>query len=252
VFLSHINEEVELALIIRDRLTSSFLAMIEVFVAGEVGSVPLGDEWLDRVVGSLETCDVMLVLCSQASVRRPWINFEVGSGWTRKILVIPICHTDIQKTTLPLPLSLRQGINANQPEELKKLYVQMADVLDSAVPEADFVAFGAEVADFEKRYGFYQKIRDHVAEISRVAPDLESLFQPGSTQTRGVGEIPLTTLNALRPHLEWLREQGMITYGTEGAPKIAWGDRGSDFLHQFSMTVEDAYREIAQEIMNRP
>src|SRR5687768_6085791 len=125
VFLSHISEEATLARLFRDRLSDSFLGMIDVFVSTDSGSLDLGEKWVDRITEELRTCAVMLILCSQKSVGRPWINFEAGAGWLRgDIPVIPICHTGLDTNNLPLPLKLLQGTNANQEADLRKLFAR--------------------------------------------------------------------------------------------------------------------------------
>ena len=45
------------------------------------------------------------------SISRPWINFETGCAWIKKLPVIPICHLGMTKSALPTPLSSFQALD---------------------------------------------------------------------------------------------------------------------------------------------
>ncbi|PWW84198.1 hypothetical protein CYK95_04780 [Clostridium perfringens] len=97
VFISHITEEKELAYKVKELIEESFLEMMEVFVSSDGESITAGDRWLDNITNSLTSCVIELILCSSESIKRPWINFEAGAGWIRKIPVIPLCHSGMKK-----------------------------------------------------------------------------------------------------------------------------------------------------------
>ena len=92
VFISHIAEEKEVAIAVKELIESSFLGLIEVFVSSDQHSIGMGQKWLDQISAALKECVVEIVLCSPKSINRPWINFEAGAGWVRDISVIPLCH----------------------------------------------------------------------------------------------------------------------------------------------------------------
>ena len=152
--------------------------MIDVFVFSDPGSLELGSKWVDEISEELRTCKVMLILCSEQSINRRWINFEAGAAWCGNIPLIPICHTGLAKGDLPLPLNLVQGINANYVTDLQSLYAKIAKALGSTVPTTDFVDLAARVAEFERDYGFHWKVRDHVAELTSAIPDVALIFAP--------------------------------------------------------------------------
>ena len=56
----------------------------------------------------------MLVLCSERSVSRPWINFEAGAGHVKGVPVIPICYAGVSKDTLPAPLLFFQALDVRE------------------------------------------------------------------------------------------------------------------------------------------
>jgi hypothetical protein len=149
VFISHASGEAPLAGIFQQHITRDFLALVEVFVSSDGTSIAVGDNWLAGVVNKLQNADLYVVLCSQHSMERRWINIEMGAALARAKPIIPICHTDLKAAQLPRPLEDSQAIQASDPDGLKRLYKRLADQLGSATPSVDFDAFAAEIHDFE-------------------------------------------------------------------------------------------------------
>ena len=111
-FVSHIEEEAPLALVIKKWAESSFLRLFEVFVSSVPGDITAGHQWFQRLEAELNSSKVVLVICSPASVHRLWVNFEAGAGWIKGIPVIPICHSGMTKAALPMPLVFFQALDA--------------------------------------------------------------------------------------------------------------------------------------------
>jgi TIR domain len=76
VFISHITEEKDLAALLKERIDEDFLGKVECFVSSDTESILAGENWLISVEEALRDASVEIVLCSPASVKRPWINFE--------------------------------------------------------------------------------------------------------------------------------------------------------------------------------
>ncbi len=153
IFISHISKEAELAEILKVNLVKDFLSMIEVFVSSDSSSISLGQKWLDEVDKNLKEAQIEIVLCSKDSVIRPWINFEAGGGWVRGIPVVPICHTDIKPTELPIPLNMLEAIQANDAAGINKLYQLISNQLEATLPGSkDYTALINEIKDIEKKY----------------------------------------------------------------------------------------------------
>jgi hypothetical protein len=110
VFISHISDETEIAKHLKRRLDADFLGMLEIFVSSDRQTIQAGQKWLDQVDSALKAADVQMVLCSKASVGRPWVNFEAGAAWLRGIPVIPVCHSGLRLVDLPVPLNMLQGV----------------------------------------------------------------------------------------------------------------------------------------------
>lgn len=101
VFLSHISEEASEARALGKQLESA-LPGLKVFVSAT--DIHLGHSWLMEVHKALERSQATLALCSPNSVRRPWVNFEMGCGWAKGIPVIPVCYKGMRPSQLPDPL----------------------------------------------------------------------------------------------------------------------------------------------------
>jgi hypothetical protein len=122
------------------------LGLLTVFVSSDTESIAAGEEWLRSVEQALENCAMQIILCSPDSITRPWINFEAGAAWIRKIPLIPICHSGLTPRDLPTPLSLRQAVSLDDPIGLNRLYVKIAEIVGSNVPHIDFSGLATELA----------------------------------------------------------------------------------------------------------
>lgn len=138
VFVSHVTEESDLAGILKERVSEDFLGLIDVFVSSDNTSISLGSRWLNDVDEALKQAKMQLVVCSYESVKKPWVNFEAGAGWVRNIPVVPVCHTNMRPVDLPIPLNMLQGIIANEPNDLQKMYRLLAEQLGSNTPGPNF------------------------------------------------------------------------------------------------------------------
>ena len=67
----------------------------------------------------------MLVLCSNQSVLRPWVQFESGAAWVRRIPLIPLCHSDMEPQKLPLPFYLLEATRLDDEKGFKLLVSQI-------------------------------------------------------------------------------------------------------------------------------
>src|SRR5689334_12852520 len=126
VFLSHITVESRLADLLKRHLVHDFIGLVDVFESSDRLSIPAGAKWLTEVMEGLKRADLHLILCSQDSTSRPWIQFEAGAAHLRGIPIIPLCHGGLTCAQLPVPLSEYEGIQASQPEGLRALYAAVA------------------------------------------------------------------------------------------------------------------------------
>ena len=139
------------------------MGLVKVFVSSDTESIAAGEEWLKSLEQALDDCAVFLILCSPQSIKRPWINFEAGAAWIRKIPIVPICHAGLTPRDLPMPLSLRQAISLGDPQGISRLYTRIAEIIGCRIPPRNF---GELASEFEKQH-IEQPIPDKNLEDNR-------------------------------------------------------------------------------------
>jgi hypothetical protein len=136
LFVSHISEERDVAAALKAMLQEAFSGDVEVFTSSDTKSIAGGQNWLDAVHHALEQASAVIVLCSRASIQRSWVQFELGAAWMRQIPIVPLCHSGLKVTDLPMPLSLRNGSEITE-KGLERLYWAVADqVKTKRAPDA--------------------------------------------------------------------------------------------------------------------
>jgi TIR domain len=105
VFISHLVEESAVALALKETLVDAFGSDLPVFVSTDKESIAPGQPWYDAITNSLENVQAAIVLLSQESCRRPWINFEAGIGVGANISVIPLTLTRFTAGQTPFPIA---------------------------------------------------------------------------------------------------------------------------------------------------
>lgn len=151
IFISHISDEGDIAQWLKARLDADFLGGLEIFVSSDRSTIEAGRRWLDEVHKALKSADLQIVLCSQASVGRPWVNFEAGAVWLRDIPVIPVCHSGLTPDALPVPLSMLEGIALSDGDGLAKLYDAVAGAMGLRTPGVNFDALAADARALEAK-----------------------------------------------------------------------------------------------------
>ncbi len=250
VFISHITEEVALADILKTHIVNDFLGLIDVFVSSDNTSISVGDKWLNDVDAALKTAKIELILCSQDSVKRPWINFEAGAGWVKGIPVVPICHTGMRPVDLPIPLNMLQAIEAKDKAGLERLYSRLADELGASTPSGNFEKIAEEVQAFEHDYGVVGVVSGAVSALIALLPDLEQVFRTNPTHTQAKGDVSDLLLDKMRPHLDLLQSRGMISYAT-GGNKMVFGTTGGGNMIELRIHVEVKYYQIADKVLKK-
>jgi hypothetical protein len=152
IFVSHITEEAELASIIKKQIKADFADSVKVFVSSDMEGVEVGNSWLAHVSDALDAAAIELLLCSTLSVTRPWVNFEAGAAWQKKIAVIPVCHSGFYANELPMPFRVLNAIEANQKNGLERIYHRIASSVGVEVPKVDFDPLIKEIKAFERHY----------------------------------------------------------------------------------------------------
>ena len=80
-----------------------------VFVSSDERSIPGGEGWWQHIRDSIKEREVVLVLLSDESVSREWINFEAGVGDGTGAKVLPVAIKSYRFDKLDFPLKGFQG-----------------------------------------------------------------------------------------------------------------------------------------------
>jgi hypothetical protein len=129
LFISHISEEADVAVLLKKMIQDDFLGLVGCFTSSDIGSIGAGENWLTSIERAMSEAKAVIVLCSKASVHRPWVQFEVGAAWMKGVPIIPACHSGMKVDELQMPLSLRQGLELGSEQGLAKLYDGVARAL---------------------------------------------------------------------------------------------------------------------------
>lgn len=129
LFLSHISEEGPLAVALQKWIELAYDKQPEIFVSSNIINLPAGSQWLASLEKALAEADMLIVLCSPHSVNKPWVMFESGGAWVKKIPIIPICHSKQKKDKLPSPLSFFQGLEVSSPHFVPDLFKSLSKQL---------------------------------------------------------------------------------------------------------------------------
>lgn len=82
----------------------------EVFLSADTTQILAGHVWLDRIRNALASCEVLLLILSERSINRAWVNFEAGAVWLKGNPVIPICIGKMWIENLPQPYAGIQAV----------------------------------------------------------------------------------------------------------------------------------------------
>lgn len=247
VFISHITEEAELARIFSEEIKSAYLGLLDTFVSSDGESLPAGGRWLDKIDQALSDSAIQISLCSPESVKRPWINFEAGASWIRRIPVVPICHSGLSKSGLPVPLSMLQAADATNETDLRIMFSELSKVLGAKIsPNVDYTGLIQKVSAFIQNYSYYGKIREAVYTACNAEPALKELFLSGSIQSMRV-EVADYLFVTVAPALIKLRDLGLVNFEFPGTKMTPDG-----VFRVGNITITPKYLTEALPRMNKP
>jgi hypothetical protein len=172
VFISHISEEAEVAGRLKEWIEADTFGLVGAFASSDIYGIEVGAEWLPAIMSALGEAGLVVVLCSPASLTRPWVNFEIGAASMRGAPIIPLCHSGLGAADLPLPLALYHAIELGSPTGLQKLYQRIGRKLGLGrtfgVPALDDKL--AEIHRQEDRFREQQERHDFERWIDLVLP----------------------------------------------------------------------------------
>lgn len=249
IFLSHISEEGALGTIFKDRLEKDFLSLIDVFVSSDARSIPPGDAWLKAVDSNLDRAAALIVLASPTSVARPWITFEAGAGWAKRVPTMIICHSGITPGGLPLPLGQLQAFAATDLTRIRAMYGVVASVLGSSVPEPDLTGFINSIQNFEKNYTEERDILSALRQIHKADRRIIRLFRGLAVgQPVSVNNMTENVIRKIEESLNQLKSRGFLmwSFGVSGISFVGRGGNGGGNFGNLSLTISPALSKFLQ------
>lgn len=126
IFISHISEEKNLAIVFKEWIETTFLGQLSVFVSSDPESIPAGNKWRENITSALQESKLLIILYSPLSKSRPWINFEAGCGWIKNIPIIPICHSGLKPNQIGEPISSFHGLEMEDKNFSNKFFGAIA------------------------------------------------------------------------------------------------------------------------------
>lgn len=120
LFISHISENSDVAKALKEFIEEKSLEGVTVFVSSD-GDIPPGEPWQQTIVNKIRESDVVVVVCTNTSIYRPWVNFEAGGAIVKGATVIPVCWHGCAPALLPPPLGQLQALDLGDQNHIRQL-----------------------------------------------------------------------------------------------------------------------------------
>jgi hypothetical protein len=224
-FISHIGEEAEVAAKLKTALNRDFLQLLEIFVSSDGESISAGDEWLASIDTAIRQSALMLILCSPASIRRPWINFEAGAAWMRQITIVPLCHAGLTPKDLPAPLSFKQGILLTETRGLQRLYARIAKELDCAPPETSLQKLVAVLTATSDKVSITDRDRDLLAADRGIKHRLDEALRHKKFKWRAIQALAAAAGTSMETAADLLRADSAVRFSRAKSGNVIVGLR---------------------------
>ena len=211
LFISHIEQEKDFAIPLRNFLLEKYVGSFDVFVSSDGESLPVGEQWLSKIDENLTRMRMQITLCSPYSVGRPWINFEAGAAWSKKIPLVPLCHSGMTKSELPVPLSYLQAVAIYSIEDFNILLKGVSKIFslrDVSIVEKD--KFWEEITIYRSTNKNFHEISNALSNIFNAFPDLKAFFLNGSVASVEVKVVEYN-FELLEKNTNILQRCGMIS-----------------------------------------
>jgi hypothetical protein len=243
LFLSHIHEEKDLAVVIKNAIESEFSGFVDVFVSSDGTTIPAGSNFLKKIEDGLIGCVGAIYLISPMSVKRNWINFELGAVWVRnaisvrssspEIPTIPICHSGILPNSLPAPLNNLNSIIGNQASQLELSFKSIQTAVGGrGTLRTDFDILASAVLEFEQNYtlgsnlnkfmtllsGANQQIKQQVIGGCRAQPiNANVAFNFDFVETSVIAQLKSIASNELKNVIHVISKDPATVFTQQGA-----------------------------------
>jgi len=233
IFVSHMHEDSDLALALKEEISELLLDGIDFFVSSDGSCIRGGDKWLNKIEEALEKSAIFLIICNEFSISRPWINFEAGGAWLKKIRVIPLCCGSLKRDDLPEPLRSLQSFSLSDPEHITSLLKIISEVAKLRMPEFNPENIVEKLKDIDRKRSGSKT--DEIKEAFRtVSYYVDSEVLPENRET--VLDAVTKTVTPLRQMQQRLKD---------------WGGEAEEWIKDFHAGINDYSRIYATDVMGR-
>ncbi len=129
IFISHIQQELQVAQVLQRWIEAAFADRCEVWAGTDPEVIPELSQYLEKNEEAFLEMKALIILCSPHSVQKPWISFEAGCAWLRKIFILPLCYAGMSPSDLPSPLSAFSSLEMNQTDFPQRIISTLAQEL---------------------------------------------------------------------------------------------------------------------------
>jgi hypothetical protein len=172
VFISHITEEKPVAQVLQKYLKIAFGNDFRVFVSSDAKSIGGGKKWYTHIIDNLRLSEVVLVLVSQESKGKEWINFEAGFGEGADSLLIPVGIKNISFGQISYPLAGVQGRNI---DDIGSILDDIGDRIGTTPASVDSRAYLEELRDAEAQLTYKSLVVEPVKEGNALRFDIQNV-----------------------------------------------------------------------------
>ena len=85
VFVSFVHEDEKVGSAVQHLLQTELDLHEDVFLSSDKSQIYAGDLWLEKIKEGLSAAELVILMLSQRSVARPWVNFEAGAACSRSL-----------------------------------------------------------------------------------------------------------------------------------------------------------------------
>jgi hypothetical protein len=193
VFISHAAVDQEIALALKIHLGRAFPG-VEVFVSSDPEDLPLGNQWVEKILQALNDATVVLALTTERGLSRKWVWFETGRTWFAGTTCIPCCLGKTRKSGLPAPFQSLMGVNIDEDEDVRRLLSECGKHLGLPMVAVDVPAMIRELIRLD--------IRAEERQIAIEDPFSSELIQEIDKQLKGFDAGTREGLRLLLKHGE--------------------------------------------------
>jgi ADP-ribose pyrophosphatase YjhB (NUDIX family) len=105
IFISQVHADISLSMSLKANIQKDFNGL-KVFLSQDYKDMKPGN-WPNQVKTALEESQVVVILCSPASIRHPWVHLETGAAWITLKEPIILALGGLQRNELPFSTFLQ-------------------------------------------------------------------------------------------------------------------------------------------------